>query len=408
LRRLIVIQSAEVIVVGSWDTNSLGVIRAFGRQGIPVTLVTSDRSRMAGYSRYTASKLICPDPAKFETQFIDFLLDFGKQNEYTQVIVPTGDSNTLAISKYREKLEQFYLLPMPHFEVIEKLVNKKRFYKLLAQMAIPYPRTYFPANISELKVMAQEFCYPYIIKPAFSHLFAKEFHTKCFLISCVEELDKAIEILKNKHLEIMIQEIIPGNDIYMLYAYFDRDSKPIAICGYDKLRQSPPDFGSGTLCKSAWKSTPIDLAIRVLAQIGYHGIAEPEFKRDPRDGEFKLLEINARTSTENRLPAKCGIDIEYIAYLDTIAQPIEKQNPPKENVIWVDEIADFISSFRQIRDGRLAVREWFKSLKGEKVYGWFARDDPIPFFVSLLSVGLAMLKRIVKRLFDAFTPSSSK
>jgi len=353
---------------------------------------------MSGYSRYIASKLTCPDPGKSETKFIDFLLDFGKQSDSTRMIIPTGDVDALTISKYRDKLEQFFLLPVPPFEVIEKLVNKKRFYKLLDQMAVPHPRTYFPDNTSELKVMAQEFRYPYIIKPAFSHLFAKEFHTKCFFISCAEELHKANERLQNTELEVMIQDIIPGNDIYMFYTYFDRDSKPIAICGYDKLRQSA-DFGVGSLCRSAWRSKPIDLATAVLMHIGYHGVAEPEFKRDPRDGEFKLLEINARTTTENRLPAKCGVDIEYIAYLDTIGQPIEKQNHPKENVIWVNELSDLVSSIKQIRHGRLTVREWITSFSGEKVYAWSAKDDPIPFFVMLLWSGVIGLKRRMNRLF---------
>jgi len=391
-------QSAEVVVVGIWDVGSLGVVRAFGRRGIPVAVVTWDRSHMFGYSRYIARKLTCPDPAESETQLIDFLLELGKRYDSTPVVIPTDDLGTLIISKYRDRLEQFYRPTVAPFEVIERLVNKKRLYKLLDQMAIPYPRTCFPDDISELRVIAHEFRYPYIIKPVFSHLFAREFGVKCFLINSAEELDEASERLKNKNLEIMLQDVIPGSDIYMFYAYFDRDSKPIGICGYDKLRQSPPDFGVGSLCRSTWRAKPIELGIRLLRDIKYHGIAESEVMRDPRDGEFKLLEINARPVTLNRLSAKCGIDMEYLAYLDAIGLPVEKQNPPKENVIWVNEIADFPSSVRQIRHGRLTVGEWLKSLRGEKVCGWFARDDPVPFFASLFNLGFVKLRNILTRL----------
>ena len=34
------------------------------------------------------------------------------------------------------------------------------------------------------------------------------------------------------------------------------------------------------------------LGFRLLKSMGYHGIASVEFKRDPRDGQFKLMEVN--------------------------------------------------------------------------------------------------------------------
>ena len=290
----------EVMVTGNRCSNDLGVIRGLGRHGIPIILLDVDRSSMTRYSKYISKKLTCPDPKGSEIRFINFLLDVGKQMDKKCMIIPIGDAEVMALSKYKEKLERFFLLPIPSFEVAQKLVNKKKFYKLLDQISIPHPKTYFPEDISELKSIGREIDYPYIIKPAYSHLFGEEFNTKGFVINSPQELDRAAEKLRDKNLEVVIQEIIPGKEIYMFYTYFNKKSEPIAICGYDKLRQYPPDFGCGSLCKSAWRSVPIDSAIQVLKAIKYHGIAEPEFKRDPRDGKYKLLEINARTTTESR------------------------------------------------------------------------------------------------------------
>jgi predicted ATP-grasp superfamily ATP-dependent carboligase len=264
-----------VMITGTNSINNLGVIRGLGRHGVPIILLDVDRGSMVRYSKYVSKKLTCPDPNKSEIQFINFLLDFGKQMDKKCMIIPTGDMDALILSKHKDKLERFYILPMPSFEVIQKLVDKKRFYKLLDQMSIPHPKTYFTEDISELKFIGQEIDYPYIIKPAYSHLFSKKFGAKNFVINSSQELNRAIEKLRDKNMEVMIQEIIQGKKIYMFYAYFNKQSEPIAICGYDKLRQYSPDFGSGSLCKSAWRSIPIDSAIQVLKAIKYHGMAEP-------------------------------------------------------------------------------------------------------------------------------------
>jgi len=204
--------------------------------------------------------------------------------------------------------------------------------------------------------------------------------------------------LRNKDLEVVMQEVIPGEEIYMFYTYFNKESEPLAVCGYDKLSQYPPDFGCGSLCKSMQRQTPIDLAIQVLKTIKYHGIAEPEFKRDLRNGEYKLLEINARTSTENRLPARCGVDIEYIAYLDTIGQYVEDSISPKNGILWIDEVGDLASCIIQLKEGRLGIREVFNSLRGKKEYAIFAWDDLMPFFISLLSLGFVILRYLARHV----------
>lgn len=152
------------------------------------------------------------------------------------------------------------------------------------------------------------------------------------------------------------------------------------------------------MCKSRWRQVPIDSATRILKGIGYQGIAAPEFKRDPRDGEYKLLEINARTILQSSLPPRCGVDVEYIAYLDTIGQYGGGTTLPKEGILWIDEISDLLSCIMQLKDGRLKLGEIVTSLRGEKQYATFAWDDPIPFLVHLSNLSSAALGLLWRRL----------
>lgn len=384
-------------------TDSIGLIRGLGRHGIPIILLGSKQGSIVRYSKYITKKLACPDPnaPETESEFVDFLLEYGKQANRRIMIIPTDDMEVLTLSKHKRELEQFYLLPLSSFETTQKLVNKISFYKLLDQMSVPHPKTYFPKDIAELKLMGQEIDYPYIIKPAYSPIFAKEFHRKCFVINSSQGLERAAENLRDKNLEVMIQEIIPGKEIYMFYTYFNKKSEPLAICGYDKLRQFPPDFGCGSLCRSAWRAVPVELGTQILRAINYHGIAEPEFKRDPRDGEYKLLEINARTSTQSRLPAGCGVDVEYIAYLDTTGHSIEASLSPNNGVLWVDDFLDLLSCLIQLKAGRLGIRKLFRSMNGRKIHSITAWDDQIPFLIYPSILVLGAFRRLFYELKSA-------
>jgi predicted ATP-grasp superfamily ATP-dependent carboligase len=385
--------SVPVIVGGNNNVNNLGVARNLGRLGIPVILLDYECPSIARSSRYISKKLACPNPSESEIQFIDFLLKQGKQMDEKYVIIPTNDATVLALSRYKEDLEQYYLLPVPSFYVVETLVNKKLFYQFLDQILISHPRTYFPADLAKLESIGHGIEYPYIIKPVYSHLFDAEFATKCFLINSSQDLNHAVKRLENKDLEVVIQEIIPGNEHYSLLTYFNKRAEPLAICGWDKLRQYPPDYGmSSSLCKSAWRAAPIDLAIQTLKTLKFHGIAEAEFKKDPRDGQYKFLEINARTSVPIALPAKCGVNIEYAAYLDIIGQYNGNSVSPQSGILWINEITDLLSCIKQIRGGKLGVKEAIKSRIGKKVYATVAWDDPLPFIISLYNFARYQLK----------------
>jgi len=398
--------STPAIAIGG-GCNTLGVLRALGRRGIPMTLLTTqaDRNGVVRYSRYAGKRLVCPDPRE-ETQFIGFLLDMGRQADRKRVVIPSGDIEVMALCRHAEELKPYYLLPVPPFETIQKLVNKKMFYELLAEKSVPYPKTYFPEDVAELRSIGWSIDYPYIVKPVYSKVFYREFRTKCFVVHSPRELDEAARRLSGKELEVMLQEIIPGEQIYMFNTYSNRSSAVATACGYDKVRQFPVDFGCGTLCRTAWRLLPGNSAIQLLEAIGYHGFAEAEFKKDPRDGEYKLLEINARTTLQNRLPAACGVDNEYLAYLEVTGQRIPESLSPTGEAVWVDDLLDSLSCLIQLKRGTLGIRDLFHSLKGRRVHSVADWDDPLPLVAYPLRLAAAKSKRLLHKLTSAGPPSA--
>ena len=62
----------------------------------------------------------------------------------------------------------------------------------------------------------------------------------------------------------------------------------------------------------------VDQGLAYIRGLGFHGVSQVEFKRDPRDGVYKLMEINPRIWQWHGLAAKVGVDLPRIAYWDLL------------------------------------------------------------------------------------------
>ena len=109
---------------------------------------------------------------------------------------------------------------------------------------------------------------------------------------------------------------------------------------------------------------------------------EAEFKKDPRDDFFKLLEINARSWRQNSLPTKCGINIALIAYLDSIGKEIHYTEDYKAGTKWLYFRNDLRSCIKT--SGDMTMKDWLVSLNGVRDWPFFAVDDLKPWIISNL------------------------
>ena len=67
---------------------------------------------------------------------------------------------------------------------------------------------------------------------------------------------------------------------------------PSACSPVVKLVQMPRGFGTCRVGEARWREDVVEQALALLRALGYHGIAQTEFRLDPRDGRFKLMEVN--------------------------------------------------------------------------------------------------------------------
>jgi predicted ATP-grasp superfamily ATP-dependent carboligase len=207
-------------------------------------------------------------------------------------------------------------------------------------------------------------------------------------------------------MEVMIQEIIPGREIYSFLTYFNKLSEPLAICGWDKIRQYPPDFGFGTFCKSNWRPAAAEDSLRLLRTLGYYGFAEVEVKKNPGDCEYKIIEINARASLQNTLARACGADIGYAAYLDAGGRATQHSTSFRNNILWTDDFLDTVSFLLHLGRRDIGKSEIIDSLNPRKVHAVAAWDDPLPLVFQAITLSLRAFRLILGKLNPRFISKS--
>jgi len=375
------------IVLGSGTTTGLGAIRSLGRAGVPVYFMDEKKGE-AMYSRYCKKYFIFRRIGHEKDELKRVLM---KLHDVIgdAVLFPASDSYATYLSDLIDKLNGYYL-PAPKKEVINILINKRTFYESLMNNKIPHPTTYFPENLKDVKKISRNISYPTFLKPYLSQPFSERFRKKGFVANSERELIKYFGLMKRAKVDVMIQEIVlgPPTDHIFLDGYADRDLNPKALFARRRLRMWPLTFGNSSLCVSVPTSEVTSLKemlFRYLKAIHYHGIFSAELKKSYRDGTFKLLEINSRTSAWfNTLSAKCGINIMLIAYLDAIGRNTKYSEEYEAGIKWVFLRDDLRSAVRMVLNGDLSIREWTFSLLGKKDYVIYAKDDLTPFVMSLI------------------------
>jgi len=80
----------------------------------------------------------------------------------------------------------------------------------------------------------------------------------------------------------------------VLGGYVDEHSEPLAYFTARKILQFPDDFGTGCLVQSESLPELVEPTKRLWLALQYEGMAEVEYKHDPRTDEYRLIEINTR------------------------------------------------------------------------------------------------------------------
>ena len=307
-----------VVVDVTW-VNGLGAIRSLGRAGVPVIALDHRASALGFRSRYCLG-LRCPHPDDEEERFVEFLVELGDALGSPAPIFPTHDEGLRAVARGRDKLGDRYLYPFPSWEALAPIQSKRGQLQAAGAAGIAVPQTRHPRSEEDARAVAEELGYPVLVKPSEPVGFRRRFGRQAFRCETADDVDRAYG--QAVDFEPMVQELIPGGDeeLYTLGSYLDEGGEALGLFSGRKLLQSPPGIGTCRLGEARWVQEVVDQGLALLRELRFHGLSQVEFKRDPRDGRFKLMEVNPRLWQWHSLAAACGVDFPRIAYDDLLGR----------------------------------------------------------------------------------------
>jgi predicted ATP-grasp superfamily ATP-dependent carboligase len=308
---------AVVCEVG-W-VNGLAAIRSLGRTGVPVIAV-DHREFALGFRSGYAFPVLVPDPVEDEDGFVTAMRELGEALGRPAPLFPTHDEYLNALSRHLHELSDRYRCPFPAWDVLEPLQSKRRQLETAAQIGIGVPRTLHPASAGECRAAADEIGFPLLVKPSDNVLFKRLYRRQAFLCRDMDELERAYE--RASAYGPMVQEFVPGDAdcLWTLGVYVAEDEEVLAtFCGR-KVKQTGDHVGTARVGEAVWDEEVVDSGLRLLRELDFHGIAQVEWKRDPRDGELKLMEVNPRLWQWHGLSAACGADVTLAAYWDLLGR----------------------------------------------------------------------------------------
>ena len=365
------------VVIGG-GCQGLGIARSLGRHGIPVCLI-DDEISVARVSRFVRDVIRVRD-LRTEQALLDALaLARERLGLSGWVLYPTREENVATIAAKRDELQREFRVPSPGLASIRHAWDKRDVYGLAERLSIPVPRTWFPQSekgLAEIEVDG-----PVVLKPAIKEHFFYTTHAKAWRANTAAELlaafRRATEIMPAD--EIIIQEMIPGGgEQQYAYCAFFREGCPAASMTVRRRRQHPSDFGvASTYVETISLAELAEPSCRFLAAIDYYGLVELEYKRDPRDGVFKLLDVNARTWGYHSVGGPAGVDFPYLLFRDQIGKPEEEMHA-RAGVRWIRLSTDVPNALRDIFAGRLRPGEYLRSICGVNTEAVFSIDDPLP------------------------------
>ncbi len=380
------------VVIGG-DYQGLGIARSLGQQGIPVCVIDDERS-IARFSRY-ARHAVHVESLRHEEQTVDVLLRIGHELGLKGwVVYPTRDETVAAISRYRSLLADFFRVPTPDWKTIQWVWDKRNTYRLANDLGIPTPQTWYPRSLEELEAIRAE--PPFALKPAIKEHFFYATRAKAWRANCRSELSEMFQ-KASAHLppgEVMIQDLIPGNGSQQFaYCAFFKNGRALGSMVVRRTRQHPPEFGrASTFVETIELPVLEELSERFLRAINYHGLVELEYKLDPRDGEYRLLDVNGRTWGYHTLGLSAGVDFPSMLFADQAGETVQ---PCRATIgaRWVRLTTDVPMALLQIFKGRQNLRKYISSLRGVDAEAVFNRHDPLPGLAELCLLPYLFLKR---------------
>ncbi|MYS47795.1 ATP-grasp domain-containing protein [Streptomyces sp. SID5998] len=362
----------------------VGAIRSLGRAGVPMYAVTEDAYTPAASSRYLRRAFVWPTTGTEDADhLVEGLLRIARRIGRPAVLVPTDEEAAVLIAEHQDALGGHFLFPRVEPGLPRLLASKQGLHELCVKHGVPSPAAVFPQSYDDIAAFAQTARFPVVVKnrEAFTRRSRPAVNgttrvaTRAGLLSLARDWGERPGVI--------IQEYLPREQAedWIVHAYFDRDSHPLALFTGVKVRSWPPHAGMTASAYVVDNPELADLTAGFVKEIGFTGIVDLDLRFDRRDGQYKLLDFNPRMGAQFRLfESGAGVDVVRAMHLDLTGRPVPEGEQRAGHRFVVENI-DLPALLAYRRSGYTTPHAPARASGTE--LAWLAGDDPLPFLTML-------------------------
>jgi len=375
---------------------ALAVARVLGRQGVPVYGIVEDGCTPLAVSRYLTKAFIWDRRPSDSASFVKEMAAIAAQIGSRAIVIPMDDLSAVCVAENAVSLAEWFIVPPVRPQTPARLANKLCLSALCAELAIPTARTVAPKCFDEVKEFVQSSRFPVVVKASEQwHPVNHAFCTK--VIETREELFSLCERYDYQSERILIQEHIPGED-WIVHGYYNSNANVSLTFTGRKTCGYPNGAGSTAMGLSVDNGTLRQQSETLLKAVDYSGIIDMDWRRDSRDGQYRLLDCNPRVGQNFRMfENEAGIDVVLAQYLDLSGQPLVTA-PQVDNCLFIVESFYILAMLRRLTPLSGSREKIIRPSHQVMELAWWSSDDVVPFFVMIIRVLVRLISRSVGAL----------
>lgn len=383
-------------IVLAQGANALGVLRSLHLAGVPAYVACPPGDLVTRSRWYRPTPGAVPWDGTLGPHAWNILRDMPLAQA---VLIPGADDAALWLADLpQHALAARFKVSTSSRETQELLQDKSRFAAFLRETGIPHPPTFSIESVADIEAIPFERLDRLFIKPVNSQKFSDVLGVKGVRVSGREELLKVWLHLRAHGFGLMAQEYVPGTaaDHYFVDGFRDAGGRMTGLFARRRYRIHPIDFGNSSYCESiplGDVEAPVRDITELLARVNYRGIFSAEFKRDARDGQYRILEVNTRAWTYVEFASRCGVNVCEMAWQDALGLPVTIASPSYPAGAGCVNLPRDIRSLREQpadRRGSLTtvLLQWARAH-----FHAFRIDDPLPGLTVAWNIFLMQCRR---------------
>lgn len=385
--------SAAIIVGG--DANALSIARSLGAAGIRVFALNRPEAAVR-YSRFCTWIELRGENCIGAEGWTRYLL--GAQSDVLRgsVVLAASDEAIELIARHRQELSAKFTLDLSNPVGQLCMLNKLSTYRAAVLAGVPTPKFWVAGTREEAEKLRHELVFPLIAKPLIGHEFSRKFSGTYTVARHFDELADTLDKFNRANIETFLVELIPGSDdkLCSYYTYLDEDGRNLLDFTKRVIRRYPANMGGSTYHVTDEVAGIKDLSLALFRQVGLRGIANVEFKLDERDGQFKLIECNARFTAADCLLAASGLNLPLFVYRRLTGRPQPAPANYRTGMRLWKPLGDYFSYRELNKMGQLTFVDWVKSVLHPQTFPIFCWHDPLPSMVN----GVRNLRYLYSRI----------